>query len=183
VHSHWQRLRTSGERSEKKLPTDVAATRRDKAALAVQQHGSANTKLAVEKRPAGDIGYCHGARARIGPRGGGRRAVLSSDAVTATSIVCPAKLLNRHRAARGASRRRASWMNSGACIDAADVLARAGSPTRLNRAMPSARQVAEPLAQAHDLGPARQIDAIGAPFDALGAAGRRDRRVAQGATE
>src|SRR5688500_19717294 len=34
------------------------------------------------------VAQCHGARTRLGPRGGGRLHVLSTDAVTPPSIVC-----------------------------------------------------------------------------------------------
>src|SRR5687767_2558114 len=34
------------------------------------------------------VDQCHGARTRLGPRGGGRLHVLSAIAVTPTSIVC-----------------------------------------------------------------------------------------------
>ena len=56
--------------------------------VCARDHRFANTKLGVAKRVAGIIGFCQGARARRGPRGGGRRRVLSLSHVTPTSTVC-----------------------------------------------------------------------------------------------
>ena len=48
---------------------------------------------------------CHGARTRLGPRGGGRLRVLSTDAVAPTSIVCFTGTPGRPRPPHGARTR------------------------------------------------------------------------------